>query len=123
MDLKMILIQMDNYSEFSRDAILEKLDRENNHLYIDSKIKEHQKIIGELQIKKQKTPGENSKEYKEFLEHWQQRFNEHDKDHAASDSNNIFWIKDKVMPAARTRGFRLNEKQLLEMFKAGRTNV
>jgi len=101
MDLKMILIQMDNYSEFSRDAILEKLDRENNHLYIDSKIKEH----------------------KEFLEHWQQRFNEHDKDHAASDSNNIFWIKDKVMPAARTRGFRLNEKQLLEMFKAGRTNV
>lgn len=122
MDLKMILMQMDNYSEFSRDAILEKLDRENNSLYIDSKIREHQKIINELQSKKQSVPTINNK-INDILKQSLQKFKQRNNEIEISDSQNRDWIKKSIIPDLRKTGCRLDEYKLLEMFKSGRVDV
>jgi len=118
----MYLHRKDNYSQYLIDLMDKDRLASGDQKLIDSRIHEHQQEIDRLKELK-KAPQVNAKECKEFLEYWLTKFNEHDKDGKASDSQNLFWIRDKIMPAARSRGFRLNDKRILEMFKAGRIDA
>jgi hypothetical protein len=114
----MYLHDRENYSKYINDLIdKDRLDM-GDQKFIDARILEHQQEIEHLKELK-KIKHTNTAQEKEFLEYWLQVFRTHDRIHM-EDHQNIFWIKSKIIPEGKNRGFKLNEKQVLQMFKEGK---
>ena len=121
-DLWRTLVTKENYSEWARQAMIEKLINENNEDVINLEIKKHEDAIKELKTMKQGIPEANSV-LQQKLEQSLQKFNQRNHDIAISDSQNRDWIKRIILPDLRRAGCKLNEYKLLEIFKAGRIDV
>jgi predicted metal-dependent phosphotriesterase family hydrolase len=117
----MYLHSHDNYSEYINNLIDLDLAAKQDPDYIAQRRRELKAELADLD-KSEKQKVSISKECKEFLEYWLEVYKTHDRNHM-EDHQNLFWIKTKIIPEAKGRGFKLNEKQVLEMFKAGRIDV
>lgn len=119
MDLKMILLQKENYSEFCRYAIIEKLDRENDQQLIDSEIKKHEDKIRELKDRK-KGKNYDKNKVNEILNKYYDQFKSSGRD-TAEDYMVISWINRSIMPELRAAGCKdLDARAVLNKFVNGR---
>ena len=117
-DLKMILLQKDNYSEWCREAFYEKLQSENDTSLLDKQIKDHKESINQLeQLKKQvkKDIESNGHKIKECLDVWYTVYR--DKRNSIDDHFNISWIKDKILPNLKKLGCtQFSAKDILKIY-------
>jgi iron-sulfur cluster repair protein YtfE (RIC family) len=117
-DLKLILIQKDNYSEWVRDACYEKLERENDQTLINNKILEHENAIKQLkqlrsQVKKQLEG--NGEKIRECLNTWYNVYRDSRK--IIEDHFNIKWIQEKILPVLKKLGCtQYSARDILDMF-------
>lgn len=120
MDLYKIIVTKENYSEWGREALTEKLDRENDHSLIDLEIKKHEASIKELQQKKQRLSHVDKNKVNEILTKWRDVFISTSRN-TAEDYVVISWINRSVMPELRAAGCKdLDAKAVLNKFMSGR---
>lgn len=106
----------DNYSEWVRDAIYDKLDKENNSDFLKSLINNKE---SELQIlkKRLKDNGHKTSEFQKILQDNYVIFFHQDRIDL-SDIINRNWIESRIIPALKKKGCTpLNPNKILEIFK------
>jgi len=119
----MILIQKDNYSEFCREAIIEKVHRESSDQYIDSQIESLQNQIKELKEKK-KSNRENPEEVKKILEMAQNLYSDYTNDPGMTISNFKTYIRSNILPKLKkAHCSKYDIDSLLEMCSKGDIHV
>lgn len=114
---------MDNYSEFCREAIIEKLERMADPIIIDARIKGHKQKIQELQVLK-KSSMEDSEQVKELLEIGYNQFKILDEKQGINPHSFKLYLRSNILPKlAKARCNRFDENSLLDMYQKGDINV
>ena len=116
---------MDNYSEFCREAIEEKLDHESDEEYLKTLRKEHHEKIKEID-EKLKASKKDPEEVKKILENslvlYKKRHFDPIKevDIYIDPSSDRLWIRESVLPKLKkVRCNKFSEYDLLKMFESG----
>jgi len=106
---KEYLIDMDNYSEFCRDAILDKLKLIHSDKYIDNQIIKYNNIIKELKEKKKKqtvNPDEFDKILQPHIKPYQKNAN------YRSQSQRFRFLENKLIKPLRKIGYKGSLEEL-----------
>jgi lipopolysaccharide export LptBFGC system permease protein LptF len=115
-DTYLILIQKENYSQWIRDAIDEKLEKETNPEVINAKIQDLKQQIQQLQDLK-KAKKDNGQKINEILNFTWETFNRNDRA-MLPDHQNINWIKSRILPNLKEIGCTQYKAQdILEILK------
>lgn len=123
MDLYKIIVTKENYSEWGREALIEKIERENDHQLIDLEIKKHENIIKELQQKKQNIPHIDKDKVREILDQWYHKFKAWKTDET-EDFIAQGWIRKNVIPELKKVGCKdLDARAILNKFMSGKIDV
>lgn len=112
----------EGYSDFCREAIIDKVKKEFSEEYLKNKRKELQDSIKMLdqQLKSQK---ENTGQVREILESGLKGYINRNSEVLIGASQNRLWIRGSVVPKLKKAGSRLSEYDVLKMFEEGKIDV
>ena len=112
-ELKMRLMQEENYSEFIRQAAWEKLEKEKSKEFNEKQIEIYKEKIKECQVKIEQSK-ENPKKTRECLTKWHQKYVD-GKRFKLTYSENYQWVKSSVLPELKKIGYKGTEKDVLDL--------